>query len=246
MSNVHQRRIGGNLVWYDAHKKRLVEAIGPDVIKVFEDFAGPVVASSDALVGWTTTLVEGGNGESTLTVPDASAGNLLLTTDDAENDGINLQKIGENFGFGAGQSATYFGIRLKISDATQSDFIAGLCITNTALLGGMTDGVFFRKVDGSTALAAVTEKDSTETESAAVHTIVADTWVTLEFFFDGATVEFFVNGRSVATHLDDEEEEIVSNIPDNELLTPSIHFLTGATAAKTMTVDWVRVIQIGR
>jgi hypothetical protein len=42
----------------------------------------------------------------------------------------------------------------------------------------------------------------------------------------------------VATH--------TTNIPDNELLTPSIHFLTGDAAAETLTVDWVRAIGIGR
>jgi hypothetical protein len=235
--SLHQRRIGNNIVHYNGNRKTLVDAFGPDVVKFFEDFTG-IVAASDALVGWTTTLVEAGGGESTVTIPDGSAGTLLLTTDAAENDGINLQKIGENFGFSANQQATYFGIRLKISDAAQSDILAGLCITDTDLLGAMTDGVYFRKVDGSAALAAVTEKNSSETETAAVHTMVADTFVTLEFFFDGSSVAFFVDGVQVANH--------TLTIPDDELLTPSIHFLTGEAVAKTATVDWVRVLQIGR
>lgn len=236
---LHSRHIGKNLVWYESHQKNIIDAIGSDVFKVFEDFNGPVVAASDALVGWDTTLVEAGlGGESTVTIPDGSAGTLLLTTDNAENDGVNLQMIGENFSLTTSQLATYFGIRFKISDATESDFLVGLAITDTEMLGGVTDDVSFRKVDGSTAVSFVTEKDSTETESTALHTMVADTYVVMEFFFDGTSVEAFIDGVSVAKH--------TANIPDNELLRVSMQFLTGAAAVKTMTVDWVRAIQIGR
>jgi hypothetical protein len=236
---LHSRHVGKNIVWYESHRKNIIDAIGPDVIKVIQDFTGPVVAASDALVGWTTTLVEAGlGGESTVTIPDGSGGTLLLTTDNAENDGINLQKIGENFSLSTSQQLTYFGIRFKISDKTQSDFIVGLCITDTTLLGGMTDGVYFRKVDGSASVAAVTEKDSTETETLAVGTMVDDTYVIFEAVFEGSKVEFFIDGVSVASH--------TANIPDDELLTESIHFLTGEAAVKTMTVDWIRAVQIGR
>lgn len=235
--SLHSRYFGGNLLFYDNGEKCLVDAIGPDVVKAFYDFTG-IVATTDALVGWTTTLVEAGGGESTVTIPDGSAGTLLLTTDANENDGINLQKIGENFGMAAAQLALYFGIRFKISDKTQSDFIVGLCITDTTLLGGMTDGCYFRKVDGSANIAFVTEKDSTETETTPVGAMVDDTYIILEFYFDGTRVEAFVNGASVATH--------TANIPNDELLTESIHFLTGEAVVKTMTVDYIRVIQVGR
>lgn len=234
-----RRRVAGdNLVWYTGDHFRILDAVGPDVIHYFEDFTNTPVAS-DAISGWTTTLVEGGNGETTVTSPDGSGGILLLTTDDAENDGPSLQiTSGECYSFSSSQALTYFGIRMKTGEATQSDFLVGLCITNTALLGGMTDGVYFRKVDGSTATAFVTEKDSSETATAAVHTVAADTYVTYEFCFDGTRIYAWVDGTKVATH--------TATIPDDELLVPSIEFLTGNTAIETMTVDWIRVVQIGR
>lgn len=235
--SLHSRHIGGNLAFYDTQQKSLVDAFGPDVVKFLEDFIG-IVATTDALVGWTTTLVETGlGGESTVTIPDASAGELLLTTDNAEDDGINLQLIGENFGFATGQTATYFGIRCKISDATQSDLLVGLCITDTTLLGGMTDGVYFEKLDGGTGISIVTEKDSTETQTDSVATM-GTAYATYEFYFDGTSVEFFINGARVGQH--------TANICDDELLTPSIHFLTGSANVRTCTVDWVRAIQVGR
>lgn len=238
MGQVHSKRIAGNYVEYQDHEKRLVSARGTDAVVFFDDFVNPGTITSDAISGWTTTLVEAGAGESTVTLADASGGAVVLTTDDAENDGVEIQLKGESFGFATSQKATYFGARVKASDATQSDFVIGLCITDTTLLGGMTDGVYFRKVDGSTAVEFVTEKDSSETATTAVHTFAADTYVIYEFYFDGTSIEAFVDGVRVAQH--------TANIPDDELLTPSVHFLTGEGVAKTMTLDWVRAIQIGR
>jgi hypothetical protein len=236
---IHARNVGNNLLYYlSSNRQRLVDAIGPDVVKFEDDFVHHKSTAADALVGWTVTLVEGGAGETTVATQDGAGGELLITTDAAENDGANLQVIKESFGLLVSGKQVYFGIRLKSGEATQSDFLVGLCITDTDLLGGMTDGVYFRKVDGSTDVKCVTEKNSTETESASVLTFVADTYYIVEFYFDGTSVRFYVNGTLVATH--------TTNIVDDELLTPSIHFLTGNAAAETMTVDWVRAIQIGR
>lgn len=238
MGQVHSKRIAGNYVEYQDHEKRLVAARGTDAVVFFEDFINPGTVASDTFPGWTSTLVEAGASESTITLADASGGAMVITTDANEDDGVNFQLKGESFGFSSSQKATYFGIRMKASEATQSDFLVGLCITDTDLLGAMTDGVYFRKADGSTATEFVTEKDSSETATAAVHTFAADTYVIYEFYFDGSSVEAFVDGARVAQH--------TLTIPDDELLTPSMHFLAGATTAKTMTVDWVRAIQIGR
>lgn len=235
---VRARHVRGNLVFYNTNPLSIERAFGPDVFEVREDFTNIAVAS-DAISNWTVTLVEAGGGETTITRPDASGGALLITTDANEDDGANLQlTTGESFGFAATNYLTYFGCRLKISDATQSDFIAGLCITDTTLLGGMTDGVYFEKLDGGTGLSFTTEKDSSETQSDALHTIVADTYVTLEFCFDGTSVKALVNGTVVASH--------TATIPNDELLCPSIHFLAGEAVAKTMTIDWIKAIQIGR
>lgn len=236
MATLHSRFIGGAMAFYETHRRRLVDAIGSDVVKFTEDFIHPGIAS-DALDGWTVTLVEGGDGETTITLPDVVGGALLITTDNAENDGASLQLDGESFELTSGQAAVYFGIRLRTGEATQSDLLVGLCITDTALLGGMTDGVYFRKVDGSTSLAVVTEKDSTETETTGVLAVAAATDYFLEFFFDGSSVEFYVDGVPVARH--------DTNIPV-EQLTPSIEFLTGNALVETLQVDFVRAIQIGR
>lgn len=238
MATVKTRRIAGALAHWETHRMRLVDAVGSEVVKLLEDFVSVGLVTSDAVPGWTATLVEAGAGESTVTQADEVGGAIVLTTDANEDDGVNLQKIGEAFELTSGQSAVYFGIRFKASEATQSDILAGLCITDTTLLGGMTDGVYLEKLDGSTSISCVTEKDSTETQTDSAGTFAADTYTIWEFFFDGTSVYFFVDGTLAATH--------TANIPDDEALTPSVHFLAGATTAKTLTIDWIRAIQIGR
>jgi prepilin-type processing-associated H-X9-DG protein len=165
MTSVRPRRIAGNIAYWDGHRERLVAAIGPDAYTFFDDFTHQNLASADAPLGWTVTLVEGGGGESTITKPDGSGGHLLLTTDANDNDGVNMQAAGEAFGFAAEQTATYFGIRLKCSEATQSDFLVGLCITDTTLLGGPTASAPWPRIRGccwsSTATAAASGPTST-------------------------------------------------------------------------------------
>lgn len=240
MSDVIGQRVAGNLVYIDrsAHLRRIIEAIGPGVIKYINDFVTSPLVAADSPLGWAVTLVEGGSGESTITCPDVVGGALLLTTDDAENDGITMQLDGESFQLSSAAKFVYFRITFRINDATQSDFFVGLGVTDTTPLGGITDAVYFEKQDGSTSISCVTEKDSTETQTDDVGTVADGTDITLEFFFDGSSVYFYVDGVLKATH--------TTNIPDDEALTPTVQFLAGAAAAKTMQIDEIVAIQVGR
>jgi hypothetical protein len=235
MSNLHSRRILGNLAFWDTHRNRIVEAIGPGVAKFNENFVGTPLPSADAPASWTVTLVEAGAGESTVALDSGMVGGgLVITTDAADNDGVNMQVKGEAFKLVA-DKPLYFGARFKISEVTQSDVLVGLCITDTDLLGGMTDGVYFRKVDASTALKFTLELNSSETDGT-VQTMVADTFYTVEFFFDGTNVDSYVDGV-LQTRL------AMTNLCQDEELTPSIHFLAGDANARTATIDWIRCFQ---
>ena len=235
MADLHSRYIRGNLAFWDTHRKRLIDAIGPDVYKYLNDWTGEDVISN-APEGWTATLV----GSSTVAVSSVVGGNLLITTGGTEDNGISLQLDSEPFECTADQDV-YFGIRLKVSEATQADFLVGLCVTDTALLGGVADGIYFESVDGGTGISTVVEKSNSETQSDSEGTVVAGTYMLLEFYYSGAddSVEFFIDGTSVTV-------PAATNIPDDVTLTPSIEFLTGDTSAETMDVDWLRVIAIGR
>jgi hypothetical protein len=235
MGKLHSRWHSGNLLYYDTYQHRLIDAIGIDVTKYI---LNPAALATDDTTGdpteFTLTAVEAGAGTSTAVLSDNT---LLLTTAGNENDGPSIQLKGEAFDL-ASNNYTYFGIKLQASEASESDFLVGLCITDTALLGGVSDGVYFECLDGSTDINFVLEKNSTETTSAsAVGTFADATDIILEFVFDGTYVDAWVDG-TLQTRL------AVTNIPDDEQLTPSIEFLTGAASAETMTVKWLRAIQV--
>lgn len=236
--STNSKHINGNLIFLDgANKQRWLGGFGPNLVGFSEHFINTPFASADNLAACTTTLVEGGAGDTTVAlVAGAQGGNLLITTDDAENDGANIQWQGEAFK-AANSYPLYFRCTFKISEATQSDFLLGLCITDTDLLGGMTDGIYFRKADGSTTMSFVLEKNSTETATAYGTAIAADTWYTVEFVFDGTNVDWYVNGTI-------QTRPATTNLCDDEFLTPSVHYLTGAAAAITMSVDEIAAYQI--
>ena len=234
MADIYRRAVGDdNIAYCLGSDYRVLEAIGPDSFGFREDFVGTDVATN-VVPGWTCTLVNA----STVTLGTTSGGHLILTTAGADNDGVNAQMDGESFEITTGQNLTYFGVKFQASEATQSDFLVGLSITDTDALGAITDGIYFDKLDGATTIQFVTEKTSTETTSASVGTFAATTDIVLEFYWDGTTAYGLVNGVLKATS--------ITNIPNTEALTPTVHFLTGDNAAETMTVDWVSAWQVGR
>jgi hypothetical protein len=235
MANVHSKRVLGNLVFYDTTHQRWLDAIGPDVTKfILNPAYMPDDDTTGDLDGFTHTATEVGAGTSTAALSDNT---LLITTAANENDGVNLQVKGEAFDLASG-NYVYFGINFQASEATQSDFFVGLAMTDTTLLAAVDTAVYFECLDASTDINFVLEKDNTETTSAsAVGTFADATNITLEFLFDGSAVDAWVDG-TLQTRL------ATTNLPDDEQLTPSIHFLTGAASAETMTINWLRVIQV--
>lgn len=237
MATCRSRTINGALAFWETHTRRIVDAIGGDVVKYIDDFVaggGPDTAWN----AWTVTRVEAGSGESTITSGDTGNGTMLLTTDNADNDGLNCQLLGESFKLQTGKPL-YFGARVQsISDATQSDLFIGLAITDTDILGGITDGIGFKKVDGSTDLTFAITKNSTTTTVSGLKTLAASTAYILEFYWDGS-LKVFVDGAYVAG-------PATTNLPDDEELRVSVHFLTGEAVAKTCAIDWIRCIKFGR
>lgn len=188
---------------------------------------------------WVITTTEGGAGSATEALADEQFGALLVTNDNADDDHDFFQLAKESFKYVSGKRL-YFGIRLKVSDATESDLVAGLQIRDTTPLA-VSDGIWFGKDDGDTDIDFHVAKDSTQTDEAAVGTLADNTYVTLEFYYDGRTdsaanIQVFVDGTRVAG-------VALTNVVDDELLTVSFGLQNGAAAAKTMTVDWVRAVQ---
>jgi hypothetical protein len=180
---------------------------------------------------WTITTVEAGAGDATEALTDVAGGALLITNDAADDDSDFFNLVGESFQYSATKKM-FFRARFKISDATQSDFVMGLQITDTTPLA-VTDGVYFTKADASTSTSFVVVKDSTATTETGVATIADDTFVTLAFFYpQSGKFEVYADDSKVA-------EVVNTNAPDDELLTVSFGLQNGEAVAKTMTLDYV-------
>lgn len=239
----HSKMIHGNLVFY-SYPFRWHDAVGPDVVKVIEDFQyggvnhAAAAATGDIDGGWLLTTVEGGGGDNTVTqVADGPGGILRITTDAADNDGVNMQVVGESFDLSS-TYPLYFGAKVKfVTDVTQCDLFTGISITDGDALGGVTDAIYFEKLDGATTLTFVLEKNSTETSTNYGTALAADTWYILEFLFNGTSVEWWVNGVK-------QTSPVTTNLPNDEHLSPIIHYLTGEANANSLDVDWIRCIQI--
>lgn len=182
---------------------------------------------------WTVTETQAGATEATT---DSHGGVLLITNTAADNDIVGLQlgeSSGESLAVAAGRNI-WFECRFQINDATQSDFVIGLHVTDTSpVASAPADGIYFRKDDGDTSLDCVCRASSTSSEEAAVATVADTTNITVGFKVTGTGLcEFWVNNVLEAT--------LTTQIPTTEIR-PSFCIQNGEAVAKTMSVDYIIV-----
>lgn len=203
-----------------------------DYAEYWNDFVKPTDYNTS---DWTLTTTEAGAGDATEAIGNESGGVLVITNDAGANDADYFQLAKETFKFVAGKRL-YFGMRFKISDVTQSDFVFGLQITDTTPLA-VSDGMFFQKDDGDALLDFHSVKNSTATDVTGIATLADNTYVVIEAYYDGANKwELFVNGATVGSCS-------LTNVCDDEELTLSFGLKNGEAVAKVLSVDWIRVMQ---
>ena len=181
---------------------------------------------------WTITTTEDGTGSASEALADGDGGVLLVTNAAGDNDHDFFQLVKEGFKYEAGKQIG-FHIRFKTSDATQSDIVAGLQLTDTTPLD-VTDGVFFLKSDGAATISFTVEKDSTQSTLTLPNSLADDTFMTLGFIYDPKDQKFHVYQNNVLAGT-----VVSTNAPDDEELTLSFGIQNGAAAAKTLSVDYV-------
>lgn len=160
------------------------------VISYFNDFH--VYAAGD----WTVT------GSPTNALVDVRGGALQMTAANTTNDTLSqIQLSKEGFVIQSGKKA-WFKARVKMAAASAGDMVVGLYVADTSpVASAPSDGIYFRKDDGDANIDFTVNVDSAAAVSTtAIGTLVADTFVTLGFYYDGVTtVRAYVDDIHVAT-----------------------------------------------
>ena len=181
---------------------------------------------------WTITTSEDGTGSANEALADGDGGLLLVTNAAGDNDHDFFQLVKEGYKYEAGKQLA-FHMRFKTNDATQTDIVAGLQLTDTSPLD-VTDGIFFLKADGAATISFIVEKNSTQSTLTLPNSLADDTFMTLGFVYDPKDQKFHVFQNDVLAGT-----VVSTNAPDDEELTVSFGIQNGAAAAKTLTVDYI-------
>jgi len=205
-------------------------------ITYFNDFVNTDSLPASTDVNYIITSSGGSIGQL-----DGNGGLTHLSNSATDDNAIWVQKVGEAFRWSATKKLIFVS-RFKVSDATQSDFVMGLQITDNSPLD-VTDGIFFIKADGSTTVTLRVEKnDAAATATAA--TAANDTWMELAFVYEGKSFQSTSNTTTYpfSIYLNNgyvTSVEATTTVPDDEDLTISFGIQNGEGVAKTMTIDYV-------
>lgn len=191
----------------------------------WDDFAEPISSTDGA--PWAIDSV----GTTVYGTADGVGGIATITTAGADNDHTYAQLLPESFIL-ASNKELWFSTRIALDDVVQSDWIAGLYVTDTTPIAGITDGCYFIKSDGAATVDFVSVVGSTATTLASIATLVNDTFARFDYYWDGVEyIHVFVDevliGRVAA-----------SARPTGELALSWV-IQTGEAAAKALSMDWI-------
>ena len=191
----------------------------------FEDFLQNPVAAD-----YTITKV----GTGTTALADTAFGALLLTNTTGASDSIYLQRIGRSFLMNSAKKA-FFKTRLKMSSATLCGVLAGLQINDTTPTDA-TDGIYFLKTAAAATFDIFVRKDASTGSNtvAAVATAVADTFIELAWYYDGAGLVYYAVDGVVKGSL----SAAAAYLPDAQL-SASFGLLNGSAVAHTAQFDYL-------
>ena len=235
------KQVQGRVVYYDVtYPQTWLDVKGPDVVRYVNEFVGgdiPVVTESTDPdpPGWVLTEIAGDAADTEITAGTTYSGEMQILPDNTENDGFNLYVAGESF-YLSDDMPLYFGIRLKMTDADQSDLLVGLFVADPGMWVAVTDGAYFSSADETATAAFITERNDSLTTDAAAGTLT-EAYTKLEFYYNGAnSIKAYFDNVLVATS--------VTHVPNDEALTFAIECLTGEGVANGVVIDWVRIFQI--
>src|SRR5574343_253212 len=147
-------------------------------------------------------------------------------------DDINqIQKVGECIRLSASKEA-WLKIRVKVSDATNTDVNVGLIITDTDIVGGVTDGWYFSKAEDSTSV-VFRQVLNSSASTVTAGTAADDTYMVLGAYYDGnGTTKVFFNDVHVGSITSN------TNLCTDEDLTITLNLQNGSAAAHVLSCDY--------
>tara|TARA_X000001388_G_scaffold68014_1_gene55548 strand:- start:5379 stop:6119 length:741 start_codon:yes stop_codon:yes gene_type:complete len=222
--------------------ENLKVSMWPDQFTYMDDFNQGAL---DATHNWTIVK---DSGAAAAIAADGLNGEVNLTsTATTDNDGASIQAKQESFALPTtAGNKLYFETRVKISDATQTDFLVGFTETfatnpENALLSSNVIG--FVKVDGTAIVKGTTESGDTQTlvefADTTKSTMENDTYVTLGLVAtknDSTNkVQFFINRNLVGSS--------TTNIPTANMKVMAMSVSGDTTGTKVTTIDYIMAAQ---
>lgn len=129
----------------------------------------------------------------------------------------------------ASTQPVWFYTGIKATSAINNQILTGITSSNAAL--APTDGIYFNKAAGSTAIDFVVRKASTSTTQTAVATLVNNTYIRLGFYYNGKdSVDVFVNDVKVYS------QTVLTNLPTATALGKTVGVKAAATSPTTADV----------
>jgi len=203
---------------------------------LMEDFDNIQAAT---LAGWTATQATTGTWAITDEVGGVARADCNSVT---QGQGINVQKLGENFKCAAGKDL-WFEARFRVTDTFDDcELFVGLAITDTTVLVSQantaTDYIGWECVTNDGICLFETEKAGVTVTGKAAMTLEEATWAKVAFKVNGVTdIEHWVDDVKLST------TQITANIPVVEM-TPTIVCQSGGTADPLLDVDYIRCFQL--
>lgn len=159
----------------------------------------------------------------------------------SDNSYVQIQAEQESIRIVAGKQM-WFGARIKASTTTEIDTFFGVFITDTDILGGVSDGFGFRKDDDDTQIDAMMAYNATvfpdhysqETNIGTITTSYIEymMWVVPDSSGNGGEIYFYLDGTQVS--------KIDSlALPNDEDLAIAAGFRNGTTAACNYYIDYM-------
>lgn len=193
------------------------------------------------LAGWKQTLQsDGGGGTSTASVLAAHGGGYVMTTDNAQDDGVNSQLVGQAIDLDETTDARMEAI-IKVDAITQYQLALGLATTDTTVVA--SGALACTEFSGFLSLVTTGDADVTLTNqtggsgavntalSSTAATLTAATYVRLGLRWSGGIVRSYVNGVADATYASTEYPTGV--------VVPTFWFGANTTTARVFTMPWI-------